>query len=181
MPTPKTADTPTLDAGRFLLRKLVRADTDALFPTLSNPAQCLYMSQPHFASREVLADWLTDATWAGRSWTAVDKHDGSIAGRYVAFPGRDDGVLELGYITVLGRQGQGVARACMAALVTHLFAHEGYRRLYAEIDAENVASIALAERLGFTREGCLRAHEVTHKGLCDMLVYGVLRHEWRDG
>jgi RimJ/RimL family protein N-acetyltransferase len=48
----------------------------------------------------------------------------------------------------------------------------------ANIDAQNVASIALIERLGFQREGWLREHETTHEGLRDLLVYGLLRDEW---
>lgn len=32
---------------------------------------------------------------------------------------------------------------------------------------------------GFKREGLLREHETTHKGLCDMALYGLLRREWR--
>ena len=46
------------------------------------------------------------------------------------------------------------------------------------IDARNLPSIALAEKLGFKREGCLREHEMTHSGLCDLLIYGLLRKEW---
>ncbi|AWB08460.1 GNAT family N-acetyltransferase (plasmid) [Azospirillum humicireducens] len=174
-------DTPTLDTDRFTLRKLVREDTAALFPTFSDEAQCRFMSQPHFTTMDSLADWLTDPTWPGRSWAAIDKSDGSLAGRYVAYPGRDQGVLELGYITAAHRQGQGVAAECVAALVGHLFRNEGYRKLFAEIDAENAASVALIEKLGFRREGCLRQHETTHKGVCDMLVYGLLHGEWRSG
>lgn len=172
---------PEIDVGRFTLRKLVRENTAALFPTLSDENQCKFLSQPHFETEEELADWLTDSTWPGRSWVAVDKADGSIAGRYVAFPGRDEGVLELGYITIIERQGQNVATECMTALISYLFTKEEYRKLFLEIDAENLASIALAERLGFVREGCLREHETTHKGLCDMLIYGLLRHEWQTG
>ncbi|NPD15975.1 GNAT family N-acetyltransferase, partial [Xinfangfangia sp. D13-10-4-6] len=63
-------------------------------------------------------------------------------------------------------------------LIDHLFSEADYRRLYVEIDAENQASVRLIERLGFVREGYLRQHEVTHKGLCDMLIYGLLRNEW---
>lgn len=174
-------ETPTLHTPRFLLRKLVREDTKALFPTLSNDAQCLFLSRPAFRSEAELADWLTDPTWAGRSWVAVDREDGTVAGRYVAFPGRDEGVFEVGYITTIDRQGQGVARECMHALVTHLFSDAACRRVYAEIDADNASSVALAESLGFVREGRLREHDTTHKGLCDLLIYGVLRSEWAQG
>ncbi|GAB1378379.1 GNAT family N-acetyltransferase [Pararhodobacter aggregans] len=170
--------TPTLTTRRFLLRALQRSDAAALYGTLSDEGQCRYLSRPHFTSVEELADWLTDPDWPGRTWIAVDRSDGTLAGRYVACPGRDEGVLELGYITLAEYQGRGVAAECMTALVDHLFAEGAYRRLYVEIDAENLASVRLAERLGFTREGCLRQHETTHNGLCDLLVYGLLRGEW---
>lgn len=169
---------PTLDTPRFTLRALRRDDAGALFGTLSDEAECLYLSHPAFTTLEELADWLTDPDWPGLSWVAIDKADGTLAGRYVAYPGRDEGVLELGYITIAGRQGQGVARECMAELVDHLFSTTPCRKLYAEIDAENQASVRLIERLGFRREGCLRQHEVSHKGLCDLLIHGLLRSEW---
>ena len=163
---------------RFELRPLVRGDASALFGTLSDEAHCRYLSRGAFATEDELADWLTDPHWNGRSWVAIDRADGTIVGRFVAVPTRDAGVLELGYITVWPRQGQGIARECMAALIDHLFARENYRRLFVEIDAENTPSIALAERLGFTLEGCLREHERTHKGLCNLLIYGLLSGEW---
>ncbi|WP_442483923.1 GNAT family N-acetyltransferase [Aeoliella sp. SH292] len=174
-------DTPLIDTARFALRKLRREDAGALFPTFSNEGQCRYLSRPAFQTVDELTDWLLDSSWPGRSWVALDKSDGTIVGRYVAAPATDKGVQEIGYTTVVGRQGQGVAVECMAALVRHLFLNEGCRRLHAKIDAENVASIALIERLGFTREGLLREHETTHKGLCDMAMYGLLRREWRAG
>lgn len=84
---------------------------------------------------------------------------------------------EIGYITVAEWQGRGVAVECVAALISHAFDVENQRRLIAEIDAENVASIAVAERVGLKREGWLREHETTHKGLCDVLIYGLLQSE----
>ncbi len=53
-----------------------------------------------------------------------------------------------------------------------------YRKLYFEIDAKNAASVALAERLDFVCEGCLREHEVTHAGPCDLYIYGALKRDW---
>lgn len=175
---PPRLPTRSFDTKRFQMRAFVRSDAAALFGTFSDEAQCRYMSRPHFSTLEELTDWLADSEWPGRTWVAIDKSDGSLAGRFVAFPGRDEGVLELGYLTVAERQGQGVGTECVAALIDHLFSESDYRRLYAEIDAENHASARLVERLGFAREALLRQHEVTHKGLCDLLIYGLLRDEW---
>ncbi|MGU3575654.1 GNAT family N-acetyltransferase [Brucellaceae bacterium C25G] len=171
-------DTPELETTRFLMRKLRSDDAEALFSTFSDPKQCLYMSQPPFDDLEKFRDWLTDTEWPGRTWIPVDKTNGSIAGRFAAYPGRDMAVLEMSYITVSNRQQQGVASECMRALISHLFSTKNYRKLYLEIDARNAASVALAERLGFVREGCLREHEVTHAGSCNVYIYGMLEQEW---
>jgi RimJ/RimL family protein N-acetyltransferase len=173
------APTPIVHTRWFTLRPLVRGDASALFATLSDEAQCRFLSRGAFADEHELAGWLLDPNWNGRSWVAIDKTAKRVSGRFVVVPTSEVGMSELGCITVREWQGQGVARECVAALVSHLFQAENQRRLIAEIDAENVASIAVVERLGFKREAWLREHETTHKGLCDMLVYGLLRHEWR--
>lgn len=167
-----------IETERFVLRPLVRDDAIPLFATLSDEAQCRYLSRAAFDTEAELADWLVDPDWNGRSWTATDKADGSVVGRFVAVPGRGPQAFELGCITVSSVQGTGVGRACMAALIDHLFEVENACRVFMEIDAENTASIKLAQRLGFMLEGCLRAHERTHKGWCDLMVYGLLRGEW---
>lgn len=167
-----------METERFTLRPLVRGDARALFTTLADEAQCRYLSRDAFANVEELASWLVDPDWNGRSWVAVDRASGCLAGRFVLVSTAEVGMSELGYITVTEWQGRGVAGECVTALISHAFEVENLRRLVAEIDAENAASIALIESLGFTREGWLREHETTHKGLCDVLIYGLLRREW---
>lgn len=163
---------PQLHTQRFTLRPLRRTDAAALLPTLGDPAQCRFLTRPAFADEEELWDWLADPAWEGRSWIAEDAQ-GAVAGRFVAVPGHEACVVEIGYITCAAWQGRGVARECMAALVAQLFA-EGARKLIAEIDAENHASLRLAEAQSFTREALLRAHETTHEGLRDVCLYGLL-------
>ena len=166
-----------LQTERFTLRPLRAGDEQALFPTLSDEAQCLYLSRPAFTSTKELWGWLAEPDWPGRTWIAEDG-EGRVAGRFVAVPAHEDGVLEIGYITCIDRQGEGVARECTAALVDHLLA-TGTRKLIAEVDVENTPSIRLLERLGFTREALFREHETTHKGLCDVAVYGLLASDPR--
>ncbi|WP_407061882.1 GNAT family N-acetyltransferase [Brucella gallinifaecis] len=108
------------------MRKVRLDDAEALFSTFSDTKQCLYMSQPAFDDLEKFRDWLTDKEWPGRTWIAVDKANGTTAGRFVAYPGRDTDILELGYITVTERQRQGVARECMETLISHLFSTGNY-------------------------------------------------------
>jgi RimJ/RimL family protein N-acetyltransferase len=54
-------------------------------------------------------------------------------------------------------QRQGYAGEAIGRMLDHLFAERGLRRVSAECDARNEASVRLLERLGFRRERHLRA------------------------
>lgn len=174
-PTP----TPTLVTERFILRELTRADTAALFPSFSDPDLMRWWSCAPFASEEELAAWLVpEGGWPeGRSWAVCEGAEGPAIGRLVAID-RGDETSELGYTVVRGRQGQGVARETVAALVDHLIRGEGRRRIFADVDPENAASNRLLEGLGFTLEGRLREHWTTHIGRRDSFIWGLLASEW---
>ncbi len=170
--------TPTLKTSRLTLRPLKRADCAALFPTFAEPQQNLYMSRAEFSSEEELWGWLAEPGWNGRTWIGEDA-DGEAVGRFVSIPAHEGGVEEIGYVTAMHCQGEGIASEAMRALVEHLFAADGLRKLTAEVDADNTASIKLLERLGFTKEAHLRQHETTHIGLRDVLLYGLLAEDAR--
>ena len=144
------ADGPILTTQRFTLRPLQRSDAAALFPTLSDEAQCLYLTREAFASEEELWGWLAEPGWPGRTWIAVETHGanaGAVVARLVAVPGHAPGVIEIGYITVMDRQGEGIAKECTRALIDHLFSQPveqgGARKLTAEVDVRNTASVKL--------------------------------------
>jgi ribosomal-protein-alanine N-acetyltransferase len=80
--------------------------------------------------------------------------------------------------SVLSRlDGSGYARDAVALLIDNLFA-KGERRVFADTDPDNRASIALLTALGFILEGQLRAEWQTHIGIRDSLIYGLLAEEW---
>ena len=73
---------------------------------------------------------------------------------------------------------KGYATEAVGLLVTHLFDTTSLPRLGATVDVDNGASIALLERLGFTREGVLRSALFHHARWHDIAVYGIMRDEW---
>ncbi|MBT8428092.1 MAG: GNAT family N-acetyltransferase [Erythrobacter sp.] len=170
-------DVPTIRTERFTLRPLQGSDCAALYPTLSDANQCRFLTRPAFTSEEELWGWLADPTWNGRTWIAEDR-EGQVAARFVSVPAHEEGVEQIGYITCLHRQREGVARECTEALVRHLFDTDGLRKITAEVDAENSASIRLLSGLGFTREAYFREHETTHIGLRDVMMYGLLANDF---
>lgn len=171
-------NTPILETERFILRPLVREDAEALFPTLSDPEECLYLWQGAFESVEALADWLCDREWEGRSWSAIDRESGEFAARIVAVPSSER-QSEVGYIVAKHAQGGGIATGCVARLCDYLFEEEDHHRIIGSTDPRNIASNRVLERLGFRREAHFLQNGKTHLGWCDEYVWAVLASEWR--
>ncbi|MCI4346271.1 MAG: GNAT family N-acetyltransferase [Thermoplasmata archaeon] len=120
---------------------------------------------------------------------------GSLAPRYI-FERREDGKL-LGFVGfysahpvlsltdvwyVLGDTGErrkGYGLEAVELLVAHLFRAFRFERVGATCDVENLPSVKLLERLGFTREGTLRRSLFHHGSWHDVHTYAVTREEWR--
>ena len=109
-----------------------------------------------------------------------DRHTGEIVGgtglHRVIY---ELGQAEIGYWVRASRRGEGLCTEALRAVVSWAFRDWGLRRLVVECVAENVASRRVAEKATLPLEAChRRARWVDHVGLCDSLVYGVLRDEW---
>jgi RimJ/RimL family protein N-acetyltransferase len=173
--------TPTIQSRRFVLRKLERTDAAALFPTFADPVSMRWWSRAPFESETELANWLVpEIGWdEGRSWVVVQHGDEQVLGR-VAVMDRGDDVAELAYVVVHTRRREGIAREALGVLIDHLLHTERKRRLYADVDPDNVGSNELMSTLGFKLEGRLREHWTTHMGRRDSLIWGLLAQDWTD-
>ena len=170
--------TPPLETARLVLRPVERGDAAAFFPAFSDPEHMRYWSRAPFADEGELADYLTDEEWGGRTWIATLRAGGEPVTRIVASTADDPQVSEVGFIARPGHARQGYTAEALAAVLTQLFAGEGQRRVWADVDPDNAGSNALLKRMGFTCEGRLRAAWETHIGVRDSLVWGLLAAEW---
>jgi ribosomal-protein-serine acetyltransferase len=103
---------------------------------------------------------------------------GHLAGGCVCwYIHRQNRNAEVGYWLGSGFTGQGLATRAARAVIGHLFDTEGVHRIEMQCAVENVASRAVAERLGFRLEGVRRdSHWITTRFL-DHAVYGLLDTE----
>jgi RimJ/RimL family protein N-acetyltransferase len=84
--------------------------------------------------------------------------DGTFLGVALAFDiDRTEGELELGYIVAPEARGRGAGTAILRALTDWAFAATGVTRIRLVIDVENPASLRVAERSGYAREGVMRS------------------------
>lgn len=87
------------------------------------------------------------------------------------------GRAEIGYVLGRAHWGQGLMHEAMRGFIDHAFVTLGLRRLEADVNPLNLASVRLLERLGFVREGLLRQRWITKGQVSDSLLFGLLRDE----
>lgn len=86
---------------------------------------------------------------------------------------------EIGYFVGSEYAGRGIVSAAVRSVLAYCFETLHLNRMELRCAATNHASIRVAERLGFTREGMLRQDECLHGVFVDHLVYGLLSEEFR--
>jgi ribosomal-protein-serine acetyltransferase len=74
-------------------------------------------------------------------------------------------------------QGKGLMTMACRALVDHAFGDMKLNRIEIRCAPENTKSCAVAQRLGFKREGVLRQSELLRGRYLDHVVYAVLRED----
>ncbi len=170
-------EVPELLTARFRCRSLREGDEEAMWEAFSDPETMRYWGRGAFTDKLEFRDYLFGTSWGGRTWIAEPLAGGAPVFRmYASQEGKE--VSEIGYILPPRQQGQGIARECLTALITHLFRRENVHRIFADVDPRNRASNALLVRLGFTREAHLREAIRTHLGWCDTWLWGLLAEEW---
>jgi RimJ/RimL family protein N-acetyltransferase len=109
--------------------------------------------------------------------------EGRLAGEVDArrcSTGLPRGVFELGIeLYEREQQGRGLGTEALRLLITHLFEREGAERLEVRTSLENAAMSRVLEKLGFVREGVLRAFMPGDRGRTDYGMFALLRADWR--
>ncbi|MES2339083.1 MAG: GNAT family N-acetyltransferase [Pseudomonadota bacterium] len=170
----------TFASDRLAMRPQATTDAEALFEAYSDvDLMTWWSSAPHSSvdqTRDYLAARTMPSDWRG--WTMIDRASGAVVGTLGAHESKPQ-VVEIGYLVLRRFWGQGLAHEGVSRLIELLFETEGHRRIWADTDPDNAGSNALLQRLGFTREGHLRAEWETHIGVRDSYIWGLLRDEWR--
>lgn len=87
------------------------------------------------------------------------------------------GTTEIGYGVHPLHRGRGYAAEAVRELVAWVFRTTELRRVELRANLDNTASLRVAAKAGFTREGLLRAAEMEDDGPHDLVVFGRLRHD----
>lgn len=111
--------------------------------------------------------------------TFVIFHQGKFAGIIgLKDTDLDNQKTEIGYWLSELSQHKGILTRSCKALIHYIFNEMKLNRVQITVATENIKSQAVADRLGFTREGIQRDGELHSRGFVDLVVYGLLKREW---
>jgi RimJ/RimL family protein N-acetyltransferase len=94
---------------------------------------------------------------------------------------REGREAEAGYIVSPQARGRGIAARALQLLTAWAFDELSLERVELRIAADNVASVRVAERSGFVREGVLRSLHFKHGLRADVAVYSRLASDGPTG
>jgi ribosomal-protein-alanine N-acetyltransferase len=161
-------------------------DGPALHAIFGDEESCRYLTRPANGTVEETVAMLRE--WMGHgddiNWAIADTLDGPALGRVAVYPrNKRNNVWDAACMIVPAARGRNLAARGLALALEHAFEQLGARRITADIDPDNAASIRVFERLGFTREAHFRGEWEMHIGIRDSFIYGMLRDDprpWRN-
>jgi RimJ/RimL family protein N-acetyltransferase len=108
----------------------------------------------------------------------LDRERGKIIGSISVFhPDWEVRSAEIGYGVRGDERGKGFATEALTAVARWALAKGGIQRAWLTANTDNLASVRVAEKAGFRREGTMRRAALEDDGLHDLAVFALLDDE----
>ena len=175
---------PLMDAD-LTLERLTPGHAPALFARVEQDRDFLRRWLPWVDETRGLADVLAYVRRCGRQY-ARDRSPNCaiwVGGEFAGVIGMHavdwaNASTSLGYWLAAGFRGRGLMTRACQLMLAHAFVDLELLRVEVRCAAGNARSRAIPERLGFKQEGVLRAAARLEGVFQDLVVYGLLAHEW---
>jgi RimJ/RimL family protein N-acetyltransferase len=165
-----------VEDGEIALRPFTEADVPAITAACQDPEIPRWTSVPSPYSEEDARRFVRGLE-NERAFAVVHAQTDELLGS-VGFGLVDDRRAVFGYWTRKEARGRGVASRALR-LLTHWAAREhGLARLQLIVEPANTASIRVAEKAGFRREGLLRSYIELRGTRRDVYLYALLPEDF---
>lgn len=146
-----------LETERLVVREFQMSDLDELFHLYKGKGMTDYMEPlyPYEEEKEYQQAYIAYMYryFGYGMWLIFEKESGQLIGRAgIEHREEFEGELELGYAIGTPYQRKGYATEVCLAIMEYCRTYFGTQQLFCMIEAENKASIALAEKIGFVLE-----------------------------
>ena len=176
--------TKTIETPRLLLRRFTIEDAEDMYENwASDPEVTRYLTWPTHTdveiTRALLEDWVAKyADGAFFNWAIGLKSTGRVIGNISVVHLREDiDEAVIGYCLSRAYWGQGIMPEALTAVMDYLFDAAGMNRIAAYHDSNNPKSGRVMQKAGMKREGTLRAADRNNQGICDKVLYAMLRSD----
>jgi ribosomal-protein-alanine N-acetyltransferase len=177
---------PRLETERLVLREIhSQTDLAALYALFADPYVARFTDTGPFespAEAEEVMEWIDDifAKHLGMRWALALKTD---EGEMIGTAGynrwqRWNHSAEIGYDLKRDLWGRGLMVEALGAVLGFGFREMALNRVEADVTVGNEASVRVLEKLGFHQEGLSRQRGFWKGDYHDLLMFGLLRHEW---
>ena len=177
---------PVLECERVRLRALRASDVHAAFALFGDPEVARYWSGPAWITLEQAQAWLApqlaplEDKPSMLPWAVADRTTDRMIGTGTLFAiNYDQQRAEIGYSLQRAHWGQGLATEVARRMLDYGFDVLKLRRVEADTDPRNTASLRLLEKLGFQREGYARERWNVVTEICDAVLLGLLAREYK--
>jgi RimJ/RimL family protein N-acetyltransferase len=174
-----------LTTERLNLRSITHRDDDAFMRIFSNPETMKYWSREPFESPEEARKMVQEEIDWGESgkcanWGVAFPEGDALIGKVNLFNFEEQHCrAEVGYAFNPLHWNRGFATEAVRAVLDYAFGPLGLHRIEADVDPENLASLSLLKKFGFTREGYLHDRFMVHGVWHDSVVLGLLDTDYR--
>lgn len=173
---------PELKTGRLLLRKLKSTDANEMFFLRSDenvlrylgrgPAKTVAEVEEFIEKINKAADENASVLWG----IAFLNEPSTVIGTICLWNFKPENYrTEIGYLLHPSHWGKGIMKEAINAVVDYGFNVLGLHSIEALLSPENIASCAVLERTGFTKEGHLKESVYFNGEFGDMAIYSRLK------
>lgn len=170
---------PVLRTERLILRPTLMSDADAMMAAFADPVAMRFWAHAPLTSLEqVRANIARNIGQRSETTSWALTHDGGKAFGMVNFYNISNRIAGMGYLLNKEAWGHGYVVEAARTVLDHGFNEMKLHRVYLDIDPDNAASIRVAEKLGFRREGHFVQSFFRDGVYFDSVFYAVLASEW---
>lgn len=167
--------------GDLLLRPWTEDDVDAMVAGCNDPEVARWIPTiPHPYTREDAIAFIRGEVVPEHTAFAMELDRRVVGGIGMGLNAHEYRAT-MGYWVAASARGHGICTRALRRLTRHALDELSVQRVDLITDPENVASQRVAEKVGFQREGVLRAHLRHPDGrICDSVMFSLLPGELRE-
>lgn len=178
--------TKTIETDRLILRKFNLGDVNNMFNNWTSDNEVTkYLTWPTHTSDEiskmVIEMWIKDYdSLKNYQWCIELKESGQAIGSISVVNVKEDiATVEVGYCIGKKFWKQGITSEAFSALIPFFFEEVQVNRIEAHHDINNPNSGRVMGKCGLIKEGVLRQGAKNNTGICDVVIYGLVRDDWK--